>query len=467
MLSIKSKYIVAGFTALSILATGCSKFLDRPVQGQLSADEVLASEAEIGALLNSNFITLGSDDFYGGRVQVLNELLGDHLDGLLLTGDYGEIYKRKSSIFGGYKNDFYQRAYNMVTRCNRAIEGLDSSSTDVSTLSLIGQAKFQRALVHFEMVRLFAQPYGATTDNSHPGVPVRIQSGISSATRSTVKQVYEQVIADLKDAELKLPVNNGNYPGRNAARAILARVYFQMNDFANAYAYANQVMNAAGIATYQFVTSDTGLVRRFSLVGSKETVVKIVNEINAFQPGSGLRDNFRSDTKRPTLFFTSQIASIVSANGDKRRAWISSTLQAGINSLTKYNLDRFELPLMHVTEVKLIRAEAGAEVGGAALSTAIADLNDILTRAYGNTSFNLPNNAAAADVIRVARQQREIEMVGEGNRVQEIKRLGARTGSSVDRRGAPWNCPGLALQFPQGEMAANTEFQRNPEGGCN
>lgn len=467
MLSIKSKYIVAGFTALSILATGCSKFLDRPVEGQLNADEALGTEAEIAAVLNSTYVTMGSNDFYGGKVQVLNELMGDHLDGTLLTEDYGEIYKRKSSIFGGYKNDFYQRGYNMVTRCNRVLESLDTASTAASTLTLVGQAKLQRALVHFEMVRLFAQPYGATADNSHPGVPLRISSGINNATRATVKQVYDQIIADLKDAELKLPATNGNYPGKNAARAILARVYFQMNDFANAYAYSNLVMGAAGASTYQFVTSDTGLIRRYSAVGSRETIFKIVNQQNIFEPGSGLRDNFRSDTRRPVLFFTPQVKSLVSANGDKRTAWISTTLQAGINSLTKYNADRFELPIIHVTEIKLIRAEAGAEVGGAALSTAIADLNDILTRAFGNTTFNLPNNAAAADVIRIARQQREIELVGEGNRTQEIKRLGARTGSSVDRRGAPWNCPGLALQFPQGEMAANTEFQRNPEGGCN
>jgi starch-binding outer membrane protein, SusD/RagB family len=466
MLSIKSKYIVAGFAALSIAATSCSKFLDRPVEGQLNATEALGSDVEIAAVLNSTFVTMGSNDFYGGKVQVLNELMGDHLDGILLTEDYGEIYKRKSSIFGGYKNDFYQRGYNVVTRCNRVLESLDNAS-EAARPNLEGQAKFQRALVHFEMVRLFAQPYGATSDNSHLGVPLRIESGISNTTRATVKQVYDQIIADLKDAETKLPVTNGNYPGKNAARAILAKVYFQMNDFANAYAYANLVMGAAGAATYQFVTSDTGLVRRFSAVGSRETIVKIVNQQNIFEPGSGLRDNFRSDTRRPVLFFTSAVRGLVSANGDKRGAWISTTLQAGINSLTKYNTDRFELPIVHVTEMKLIRAEAGAEVGGAALAVAVADVNDILTRAFGNTTFNLPANTAAADVIRVVRQQREIEMVGEGNRTQEIKRLGARTGANVDRRGAAWNCPGLALQFPQGEMAANTEFVRNPEGGCN
>jgi hypothetical protein len=81
--------------------------------------------------------------------------------------------------------------------------------------------------------------------------------------------------------------------------------------------------------------------------------------------------------------------------------------------------------------------------------------------------MNLPTTASAADVIRVARIQRDLELVGEGNRLNEIKRLTARTGSSPDRRNAPMFCPGMVLQFPQGERAGNTNFVMNPEGGCN
>ena len=81
--------------------------------------------------------------------------------------------------------------------------------------------------------------------------------------------------------------------------------------------------------------------------------------------------------------------------------------------------------------------------------------------------MNLPATASAADVIRVARIQRELEMIGEGNRLQEIKRITARTNASPDRRGAPAFCPGMVLQFPQGEQAGNVNFIMNPEGGCN
>ena len=116
--------------------------------------------------------------------------------------------------------------------------------------------------------------------------------------------------------------------------------------------------------------------------------------------------------------------------------------------------------------MKLIRAEAGAELGGASLAVAITDINQLMTRAYGSTTFNLPGTATAALVISTTRNERELEMVGEGNRTQEIKRVGARSGINIDRRGSVWNCPGFLLQFPKAEKDANPTFTMNPEGGC-
>ncbi|MBN9296952.1 MAG: RagB/SusD family nutrient uptake outer membrane protein [Filimonas sp.] len=119
--------------------------------------------------------------------------------------------------------------------------------------------------------------------------------------------------------------------------------------------------------------------------------------------------------------------------------------------------------------MKLIRAEAGAEIAtsnAAALTVAITDINDIMTRAYGGTTNNLPPTATATGVISTVRTERELEMIGEGNRLQEIKRIGVRTGQNIDRRGSPWNCNGFILQFPKGEQDAYAPFVLNPEGGC-
>ncbi|KYP13597.1 RagB/SusD family nutrient uptake outer membrane protein [Flavihumibacter sp. CACIAM 22H1] len=448
------------------MGTGCSRYLDRPPQGQILEEEALKDEDGLKRVVNGAYITLGSETFYGGRAVILSELLSDELNGTLLTEDFGEIYGRRTSIFGAYKNDFYTNGYKVIANINRVLQNIDLAGASRDQLE--GEAKFIRALVHFELVRLFAQPYGFTPDNSHPGIPIRLESTVSIANRATVQEVYNQIITDLTDAAAKLPADRVSTASSNAANALLAKVYFQMNNTEAAYTAANQVLSGSD-KPYQFVTADSAFTTRFSQGKNEETILEISTQQNNPQGsvGNGLRDNFRSDTRRPVLFFSNAVYNRVANPGDKRAAFLSNTLQAGINVLVKYNADVFVLPVLHVTEIKLIRAEAGAAQGGAALATAIDDINDILERAYGNTSRNLPPNAAAADVIRVAREQRAIELVGEGNRTHEIKRIGAQSGQNIDDRGARWNCPGFVLQFPQGEMASNIDFERNPEGGCN
>jgi hypothetical protein len=68
----------------------------------------------------------------------------------------------------------------------------------------------------------------------------------------------------------------------------------------------------------------------------------------------------------------------------------------------------------------------------------------------------------------MARKQSRLEFPCEGNRVQNLKRIGVKedpTGSGIVLiRGSKWNCDGLALQFPVSE---NTDvFIFNTEGGC-
>ncbi len=451
--------------ALAVSIASCKKFLERPPEGQLTEDQAFKTEADVVAFSNGIYTLLGSNTFYSGRHQVLNELLGDEYKGDRFTGDYAEIFKRQNSFFGGTRDDYYKIAYRIIADANIILKHLDLTTTAKNQVE--GEAKLFRAIAHFELVRMFAQPWGYSTDNSHLGVPIRTEIGLEPKQRATVKEVYDQVIADLQSAETLLPdvTPTGKFytATKWAAKAYLAKVYFQQNDFAKAFQSANEVINSNKF------TMDAAFSSRFSLGLSTEGILVIKDQTspNQFNPGGDLRGNFRSDLAIPGFTFTDQYYAVGTARAaDLRKAWYSNTLQAGYNVLTKYNKNFFDLPLVHLTEIRLIRAEAGAETGGANLAVAITDINSIMTRAYGGTTFNLPVNATAAAVIAAARSERELEMVGEGNRAQEIKRIGARTGTSVDRRGSVWNCNGFILQFPKAEKDANTAFVMNIEGGC-
>jgi hypothetical protein len=455
--------IIIGIVAFS--SVSCKKFLERPPEGQLTEEQAFKTEADVVAFSNGIYTLLGDNKFYSGRHQVLNELLGDEYRGDRYTGDYSEIFKRQNSFFGGTRDDYYKIAYRIIADANIVLKHLDLVTTSKNQVD--GEAKLFRAIAHFELVRMFAQPWGYSADNSHLGVPIRTSIELEPKPRSTVKEVYDQVIADLLSAETLLPdvTPTGKFytATKWAAKAYLAKVYFQQNDFAKAFQSANEV-----IASNKF-TLDASFVSRFSLGLSTEGVLVIKDQTtpDQYNPGGDLRGNFRSDLSIPGFTFTDQFYAVgTSRSADLRKAWYSNTLQSGFNVLTKYNKNFFDLPLVHLTELKLIRAEAGAETGGANLAVAIADINQIMTRAYGGTTFNLPVNASAAAVIAAARNERELEMVGEGNRTQEIKRIGARSGNNVDRRNSPWNCNGFILQFPKAEKDANAAFILNVEGGC-
>lgn len=81
----------------------------------------------------------------------------------------------------------------------------------------------------------------------------RSSTGEDFDGRTTVKDAYDLIISDLKAAITLLPINysgqeHGNFPAymlrakRKTASALLAKVYFQMNDLENALAQINQTI---------------------------------------------------------------------------------------------------------------------------------------------------------------------------------------------------------------------------------
>ena len=73
--------------------------------------------------------------------------------------------------------------------------------------------------------------------------------------------------------------------------------------------------------------------------------------------------------------------------------------------------------------------------------------------------------ATAADIVEAARYDYRKETVGMGLWVEQLQRHGAM-GEDITIRNAPWDCPGMALQFSasEGNVAG---FEFNEVGGCN
>lgn len=443
--------------AAMFLFTGCDKMLEFEPGDVILAEDALNTPEDLQLLLNSNYDVIGN--LYDGRVQNLAELLTDNLALPETNLDYQAVHNRQTNFFtstpGGVYTDFFRAVYrsNVVLESFDLIDGL----SDDERIRIEAEARFIRAIAHFQVVRLWAQPYGYTPNNTHLGIPIRDAANQDPLPRSTVQEVYDFIEQDLIFAYNNLPDNNDVYATRYSAAGFLSYMYFLQGEFQNSVNYANEAMSGP-------FELDPTLNRFKQDQQNSETVFGIVGNLNDIR-SEAFRDNYRSDNNpSPTLTFSESFANLLGQNpSDDRNEWL--TVSGTTYLVNRFNnMEYFNVPVIYLTQLKLIRAEALAELG-TDLPTAIDDVNDIRERAFGPGVNTLPETATAEDIIDAARIEYRKESVCEGTYIDQLKRRGTM-GEDIQVRGAPWDCPGMALQFPNGETSA-AGFILNPEGGCN
>ena len=456
-----SYFILAIGLALGIAS--CEKMLEYPPEGAILAEDALNTPDDAQRLLNSCYDVIAN--LFDGKYQNICELMSDNMaepNGL----DFNAVYNRETNFFTPTTNGTYGDFYYAIYRCNSLMKNFDliDGLSDADRNRMEAEAKFIRAFCHFNVVKIWAQPYGSSPSNSHLGIILRREASNEPLERSSVAESYAFIIEDLEYAFTNLPETNGNYATKDAAAGLLAMVYFQMNNYVQAEQYASLVINSGS-----YTMSDP--LDRFPAnpAMNPETVFGIVSSTPGATNIDQRTDNFIGNYNAggvlpPNLMFSNELYQFTNLNSaDDRLGWMQS-------SGGKYKNRRFEdkvffnIPIIYLTELKLIRAECLGELGGD-LTVAISDINDVRDRAFGAGLNDLSSSSTAAEVITAARREYRIETMGEGKWINQLKRIGAK-GENVVVRNAPWNCPGMALQFPNSEFTSAL-FVGNPEGGCN
>ena len=452
------KIVLFTIAAGLVLLSSCEKLLDFEPENQTLASEALQTPEDLQMFLNSAYDVLGV--YQNGKSQYFGELFADNLiDPGDNNNDLNEVWSRSTLFFNGTIGGYYKDLYISVFRANTLLESIDVEGvTAEEKTRMEAEARFIRALGIFTAVRLFAQPYGYTADNSHLGVVAPTEVVRDPVARNTVQECYDLITEDLKFAEENLPDANGNYADKMSAKALLAKVYFQMNDFANAAAYAAEVINSG---KYD-LSNDPD---RYTVLRHPETIFQIVTTGGQDNASEEFYSKYRTDQANVPLFNLTQEAYNVGAEDttDARSQWFIIGLEGQNDQyygLTKFNTI-FSVPLLHLTEMYLIHGEASAETGD--LNSCTSAINALRARAFGTGNNQLPNGLSKGVLIDVLRDERRIELMGEGERVHDLKRRGAN-GEDIEIRGVPWNCDGLILQFP---ISENSDvFDMNPTGGC-
>ena len=206
---------------VEFIGVACAAAIDKQLEFE-PGDVILAEDAintadDLQRMLNSNYDVLAN--VLNGRQQSIAELLTNNMARPYSSLDYTAVWNRETNFFtpttGGLYTDFYYAIYraNVVVESFDLVEGLD----EATKVRLEAESRFVRAVCHWYLVKMWGYPYGYSADNSHLGVPLRLDAVEPPTPRATVGEVYEQVIADLEFARDNLPNENGPYATSMAA----------------------------------------------------------------------------------------------------------------------------------------------------------------------------------------------------------------------------------------------------------
>ncbi|MEQ9439832.1 MAG: RagB/SusD family nutrient uptake outer membrane protein [Cyclobacteriaceae bacterium] len=443
-----------------LISSSCEDFLDKEPLGDLSTesfyqtqdDAMLATDAIYNAY-RAWFVTGGfpiadimSDDMVKGSSPQDGASL-NLIDNFSFTSSEGTFSNIWAALFVG------------VRRANVVIEEVPDIEMDETLKTrLLGEARFLRAAFYFELARSYGDLPKVLTANPDRQLP-----------RSPVAEIYNEIIIpDLQFAADNLPLKSEygeedlGRVTQGAAQGLLSKVYLYREDFTNAQAMAEAVINSGEYALppnfadeySASVVQGSGSVFEISAlrdnfenggnqygqtqgvrgsvqVGGETTgkgwgfgrpTVDIINFYQAGDPRMDASVIFLGDTisgeivlgdgGTPDTTFTEngQIAQLETYN--------QKVFMPGTDQFAQWGYNR---KILRYADVLLIAAEAANENGNPAL--ALQYLNLVHTRAFSDPAAALTEMEQTA-LRQLIYNERRAELAFEGERFYDLVRTG-------------------------------------------
>lgn len=402
--------------------SGCEDILDVEPTTAIEQEGAVIDFTTLNRAALGAYSALQDTDYYGLRYLMYQGLYADNItfSGTFTTDR--EVASRRINASNLQIASTWASIYTVINRANIVIRDAErlfteDEITEEQRDQIIGEMKFLRALAHFDLVKVFG------------GVPVVTEptttiGEIQNMPRATEAQVYDAVIADLMDAEALLDeirLNGSDFNQRAsslAATALLARVYLQQGNNAQAAAAATKV-----IESEEYV-----LLEDYEALFDTESSMESIFELNFSLNDPNALGTASDPTTSGQRFYVSGDAYTAleeSAELGDERFEATTTIERNRRRLLKYNdvtNNAKNVIVIRLAEMYLIRAEALARLAAGstvASPQVISDINMIRTRA-GLPPIVVPmtNSQALAEIL----EQRRLEFVGEGLRFIDLKR---------------------------------------------
>ena len=432
--------------ALAMTVSSCNKeFLSAVPELDLSDATVFNTPARVLSQVNGLYGSAKNGSLFGGRYLIYNDIRGEDWVNRTTNSVTGySTYQGNQDPSDSYLANFWVQGYLTINRTNLFLEGLAANPNAVSSTlaaNYRGEAKFLRALTYFSLVQYFAKPY-ILDKGASAGLPLRLKGSVSSADndmpRSTVAQVYAQVLSDLNDAENELPDSYGTAllnttrAHKNTAIALKTRVKLAMGDYAGVIADANKIVSAtapfkSSTRVAHALQADVSAVFKAPYTTTESILSFPMDATNA--PGTQNQLGYYFNAGNVEYYLNTGTIGIynnpqfAATDDRKTKLTVATTAVAKFPSSTKFSgvspyVDF--VPNIRYAEVLLNLAEAEAETGN--LSRAAALLKAVHGRS--DAAYVFAALDTKADVIKAILTERRIEFLAEGFRANDVTRRG-------------------------------------------
>lgn len=320
----KIKGYIVLFTCCLLLNSGCDKWLDVKPYDKISEDELFTKESGFQKLLNGIYISLNEEDLYGKAltVEMLEVMSGIYEIGSdpVTWGEYRDLadHNYATAYWRGRFDKVWERTYALISNSNILLDEIKENEglfTGDNLNIIKGEALAIRAMLHFDMLRMFGPVISTNPENE--SIPYYKTQTLEIGELLSADKVLDNIIADLLDAQEALKndpiIKNGGSITSNkiigenfleyrtlrlnyfAVQALLARVYLYAGDKTNALIYANKLIIAADNGLFSFV--DNTLI-----LGSPENPDRIFSSEIIFGLTNNKRNELFKDNHDPNKY---------------------------------------------------------------------------------------------------------------------------------------------------------------------
>ncbi|QKG57479.1 RagB/SusD family nutrient uptake outer membrane protein [Hymenobacter sp. BRD128] len=515
---LKNRFSTAVCTvALALGAFSCQKALLEPVPvTYLLPAQAFDTPSRVLAQVNGLYSYVKTGGFLGGRYQIYGDIRANDFINRTSNSVTGlSVWNHTESETS--QNDVINTwgyGYAAINQVNIFLASLDANADKLNAApfptgyaatatNYRAEARLLRALCYYSLLQLYARPYieGA---GSKPGLPLRLTaemqlSSNNDLARSTVAQVYDQIILDLNFAEQNLPLTytasqngvststlNVTRAHRNTAIALKTRVYLSMGRYDDVIREANKIVSA----TAPF-TASTGVNHALAstvaavFAAPQETSESILSFPFTAQDTPGTQNQLAYYYLPASLGGNGEYGLNTAATGILNNAGWLSTDNRRTNFVAKVGTEYFltkyptgtpytdKAPVIRYAEVLLNLAEARVRSTNTIDAQALALLNAVrgrsnpaiaataTTPAIPVATYLATDFASVTAFLNAILLERRIEFLGEGIRNMDLMRLdatipGKGSVGAVDPTNVLYVWP-----IPSTELAANLLMTRN------